>query len=126
MMNGRANPEGPRRKPAAPVNPAATLAARRAGLLLFSGEADLGSHWVRFVIAEKDVDGAAIEWVRRGEHNEDLTILNPSRTVPTYADREVVLYPARLIVEYLDERYPHPPLLPVEPAGRARLRLALH
>lgn len=113
-------------KPTPTITPAAALAVRRAGLLLFSGPDDLGSHWVRFVMAEKDIDGAVIEWVGPRERNEDLMVLNPAQSLPTLADREVVLYPARLIVEYLDERYPHPPLMPVEPAVRARLRLALH
>lgn len=107
-------------------SPAAALAARRAGVLLFSGQSDPGSHWARVVIAEKDIDGVAVEWVRPGVANEDWLLLSPSQVLPTLADREVVLYPARLIAEYLDERYPHPPLLPVEPAARARVRMALH
>lgn len=114
------------KKLASDVTPATALAARRAGLLLFSGEEDVGSHWVRVVLAEKDVDGVATEWVKAGEVNEDWMTLSPDRVLPTLADREVVLYPARLAVEYLDERYPHPPLLPVEPGARARVRMVLH
>lgn len=106
--------------------PGAVLSARRAGILLFSGESDLGSHWARLVAAEKDIDGATIEWIRPAVANEDWLLLSPSQVLPTLVDREVVLYPARLVAEYLDERYPHPPLLPVEPAGRARVRMALH
>ncbi|MCR9092461.1 MAG: glutathione S-transferase N-terminal domain-containing protein, partial [Proteobacteria bacterium] len=104
------------------ATPASALAARRAGLLLFSGENHLGSHWARLILCEKDVDGVAIEWVDDDTVNEDWMTLSPRGELPTLADREVVLYPARLVVEYLDERYPHPPLLPVEPAARARVR----
>jgi RNA polymerase-associated protein len=80
---------------------------------------------VRFVIAEKDIDGLRIELVKPGVASEDLLVLNPSQGVPTLADREVVLTEAQIMIEYLDERYPHPPLMPVEPAARARLRSAL-
>ncbi|MCK5770318.1 glutathione S-transferase N-terminal domain-containing protein [Algiphilus sp.] len=106
--------------------PASALAARRAGLLLFSGEDHLGSHWARLILCEKDVDGVAIEWIKGDIVNEDWMTLSPRGELPTLADREVVLYPARLVVEYLDERYPHPPLLPVEPASRARVRMVQH
>lgn len=111
---------------AAAATPASALAARRAGLLLFSGENDLGSHWARLILCEKDVDGVAIEWITDDAVNEDWMTLSPRGELPTLADREVVLYPARLVVEYLDERYPHPPLLPVEPASRARVRMVQH
>ncbi len=57
--------------------------------------------------------------------SKDLLVLNPGQGVPTLADREVVLTEAQIMIEYLDERYPHPPLMPVEPAARARLRSAL-
>ncbi len=83
------------------------------------------SLWVRTVVAEKDIDGARLRDIEPGMANDDLDTLNPERSLPTLADREIVLYPARLIVEYLDERYPHPPLMPVEPVSRARLRLLL-
>ena len=56
---------------------------------------------------------------------EDLQDLNPYNSVPTLADRDLVLYDTNVICEYLDERYPHPPLMPVDPLSRARLRLAM-
>jgi RNA polymerase-associated protein len=56
---------------------------------------------------------------------EDLMALNPYVSLPTLIDRELVLYDSRVIVEYLDERYPHPPLMPVSPVERAKLRLGL-
>lgn len=116
----------PARRRSSTSAPTAALAARRAGILLFSGEMDAGSHWARLVAAEKDIDGAVVEWVRAGTAHEDWMLLSPAQVLPTLADREVVLYPARLIVEYLDERYPHPPLLPAEPIARARVRMAIH
>jgi len=51
--------------------------------------------------------------------------LNPYHTVPTLVDRDLVLYDSRVIIEYLDERFPHPPLMPVDPVTRAQFRLAL-
>lgn len=100
-------------------------APTRAGLTLYSLPDDWACHWVRFVVAEKDIDGMRIESLRPGQSSEDLLVLNPAQTVPTLADREVVLTDPQIIVEYLDERYPHPPLMPVEPAARAKMRSAL-
>ncbi len=57
---------------------------------------------------------------------EDLLDLNPYHTTPTLIDRDLVLYDSRVIMEYLDERFPHPPLMPVDPVSRARARLALY
>ena len=51
--------------------------------------------------------------------------LNPYHTVPTLVDRDLTLYDSRVIIEYLDERFPHPPLMPVDPVMRAQFRLAL-
>ena len=51
--------------------------------------------------------------------------LNPYHSLPTLVDRDLVLYDPRIIIEYLDERFPHPPLMPVDPVTRARYRLAL-
>jgi stringent starvation protein A len=111
-----------RHKPAQhPIKP-----APNAGLMLFVAEDSLGCDWARLVLAEKDVDGARVQALRPGAAiNEDFLVLNPAQTVPTLADREGVLTGARVIVEYLDERYPHPPLMPLSPAQRARARMAL-
>ena len=62
----------------------------------------------------------------RGDLPEDLLDLNPYHTVPTLVDRDLVLYDSRVIIEYLDERFPHPPLMPVDPVARAQFRLALY
>lgn len=101
--------------------------APNAGLMLFVVADSLGCDWARLVLAEKEVDGARVQLLRPGAAvNEDFLVLNPAQTVPTLADREGVLTGARAIVEYLDERYPHPPLMPQAPAPRARARMALH
>ena len=76
------------------------------------------------VLAEKGVS-ADICSVDPDAPPEDLLDLNPYNSVPTLVDRELVLYDSRVIIEYLDERFPHPPLLPVDPVNRARFRLAL-
>ena len=63
---------------------------------------------------------------RPGRFPEDLLDLNPDHSLPTLVDRDLVLYDSRVIIEYLDERFPHPPLMPVDPVSRAQFRLALH
>jgi len=80
---------------------------------------------VRVVLSEKDIS-AEIVAVADGEINEDLLELNPSGSCPTLVDRDLALYDARVIIDYLDERYPHPPFMPVDPVSRARTRLALY
>jgi stringent starvation protein A len=97
--------------------------ALRSGLTLFCTRDHLACQWTRLVLAEKDVDGARIEWVLPGKPNHDLAVLNPAGTLPTLTDRDAVIYPASVIVEYLDERYPHPRLLPTDPVARARIRM---
>lgn len=81
------------------------------------------SHRIRLVLAEKGVSGCTHVEVR--EDNEDLAAINPYNTVPTLVDRGLVLYDQRTILEYLDERYPQPALMPVDPAQRARYRMIL-
>ena len=99
--------------------------APRAGVTLFCERDSLQSHWARLVLAEKEVEGARIEWTNPGKPSEDLLVLNPQLTLPTLTDRDVAIHPARVIVEYLDERYPHPRLMPADPAAKARVRMAL-
>jgi RNA polymerase-associated protein len=76
------------------------------------------------VLAEKDIT-VEIHDVDTNNLPEDLLDLNPYATVPTMVDRDLVLYNARVLIEYLDERFPHPPLMPVDPVSRAKTRLAL-
>jgi stringent starvation protein A len=97
--------------------------AKRSIMTLYTGSDDVYSHQVRIVLAEKGVNFEAIEVVDSRHPPEDLIDLNPYNTVPTLVDRELVLFEAPIIMEYLDERFPHPPLMPVYPVARARSRL---
>ncbi|MGE0187870.1 MAG: glutathione S-transferase N-terminal domain-containing protein [Steroidobacteraceae bacterium] len=94
-------------------------------MTLFSNPKDVASHRVRFVLAEKEVD---IDIVDVDGHAlpEDLLDLNPYQSLPTMVERDLVLFDSRIIIEYLDERYPHPPLMPVDPITRARFKLTLY
>ena len=102
-----------------------TLANRRSVMNLFTSPTCPYCHLSRIVLAEKDITFESIE-VDLDAPPEDLSELNPYNTVPTLIDRDLVLYDSRVIVEYLDERFPHPPLMPVDPVSRAKTRLALH
>ena len=105
--------------------PMAVAANKRSVMTLFSNEDDMYSHQTRIVLAEKGV-GVDINLVDLNNLPEDLLDLNPYGTVPTLIDRELALYEAKIIVEYLDERFPHPPLMPVYPVSRGRSRLMMH
>ncbi len=94
-------------------------------MTLFTGEADIESHRVRIVLAEKGIN-VDLHYVEADNLPEDLIEVNPYNTVPTLIDRDLVLYTAPVIMEYLDERFPHPPLMPVDPVSRARCRLMLY
>ena len=102
----------------------ALVANRRSVMNLFSSATCPQSHRVRMVLAEKGITVEILD-VDVNQKPEDLIDLNPYNTVPTLVDRELVLYDPHTIVEYLDERFPHPPLMPVDPVSRARTRLAL-
>ncbi len=94
-------------------------------MTLFSSEQDHYSHRVRLVLAEK---GVAVDVVDASENDkpEDLAEINPYNSLPTLLDRDLSLYETNVITEYLDERFPHPPLLSVYPVQRARARLWIH
>lgn len=94
-------------------------------MTLYSDPNNAQSHRVRIVLGEKDLV-FKIEEVLSGHNNEDLIALNPNNTTPTFVDRNLVLYESRVIMEYLDERFPHPPLMPVDPVIRAKTRMVLH
>ncbi len=98
---------------------------RRSVMTLYSGGSDICSHQVRIVLAEKNVSVDIIS-VDDRHPSEDLADLNPYNTLPTLVDRELVLYNAQIVMEYLDERFPHPPLLPVYPVARAKSRLMIY
>ena len=95
----------------------------RNALTLFSSVDDVLCHRVRLVLAAK---GVTYDFVSVDPQNppEDLIDLNPYHSVPTLVERDLVLYAASVVSEYIDERYPHPPLMPIDPLSRARLRLA--
>ncbi len=103
----------------------AVAANKRSVMNLYSHADDMYSHQARIVLAEKGV-GVDIHLVDMANLPEDLLDLNPYGTVPTLIDRELALYEAKIIVEYLDERFPHPPLMPVYPVSRGRSRLMMH
>lgn len=102
----------------------AVVPNRRSVMTLFSRPTDIHSHRARLVLAEKNIN-IEISNVVGAELPEDLMDLNPYHTVPTLVDRDLTLYDSRVIIEYLDERFPHPPLMPVDPVTRAQFRLAL-
>ncbi|MBL1376749.1 stringent starvation protein SspA [Zobellella iuensis] len=103
----------------------AVAANKRSIMTLFSGADDIYSHQARIVLAEKGVS-VEISPVEPDSLPEDMLELNPYGTVPTLVDRELVLYESRIIMEYLDERFPHPPLMPVYPVARGTSRLMMH
>ena len=100
----------------------ALLANRRSVMSLYSDPTDPSSHAVRFVLAEKAIN-VEIHSVTVEDKPEDLNDLNPYDGILTLVDRELVLYEPQIIMEYLDERFPHPPLMPVDPVARACNRL---
>jgi stringent starvation protein A len=103
----------------------AIITNKRSVMTLYSGAIDIHSHRVRIVLAEKGVSYEVINVESRGKP-EDLFELNPYGSVPTLVDRELALYEPNIITEYLDERFPHPPLMPVYPVARAKARLIIY
>ncbi len=99
----------------------AQIANRRSVMTLYSGRACAHCHMVRVVLSEKGINHEVVD-VDPDNPPEDLVDLNPYNEVPTLVDRDLVLYDANTIMEYLDERFPHPPLMPVDPVSRAQNR----
>ncbi len=97
---------------------------KRSLMSLYSEPSDLQSHCVRIVIAEKALMVDIID-LKFEDRSEELLSLNPYQSVPTLVDKNLVLYQLNIILEYLDERFPHPPLMPVYPVARAETRLRL-
>ena len=93
-------------------------------MTLYSRSDDPRCHRVRLVLTEKELDVRVVE-VDAARPPEDLIDLNPYQTLPTLVDRDLVVYDAGIICEYLDERFPHPGLMPADPAARAHARVAL-
>lgn len=103
----------------------AVVANRRSSMILFSHSDAIQSHRVRFVMAEKGIAHDTV-FVEEGEMPEDLVDVSPYQDIPTLVDRDLSVYEPGVILEYLDERYPHPPLMPVDPVGRAKVRITSH
>ena len=102
-----------------------SLVGKRSSMTLLSDSASHYSHRVRLMLAEKgaEVDVIPLDPV---DPPEELLELNPYGGLPTLIDRELVLYEPRVIMEYLEERFPHPPLLPVYPAAKGEARLLMY
>ena len=103
----------------------AVAANKRSVMNLYSHADDMYSHQTRIALAEKGV-GVDIHLVDMDNLPDELFELNPYGTIPTLIDRDLALYEAKIIIEYLDERFPHPPLMPVYPVSRGRSRLMMH
>jgi stringent starvation protein A len=98
------------------------VVTKRSSMVFFSDPTDHYSHRVRIVLAEKGVTVDLVEG-DTAHPPAELGDLNPYNSLPTLVDRDLVLYQSHVMMEYLDERFPHPPLLPVYPVARAESRL---
>lgn len=102
-----------------------SVVTKRSSMAYFSDGRDHYSHRVRIVLAEKGVSVDIID-VDPADIPAEVSEVNPYNSLPTLVDRELVLYESKVMMEYLDERFPHPPLLPVYPVARALSRLWMH
>ena len=102
-----------------------TVLGRKPIMALYSGTDCLYSHGCRIVLFEKEIECQVI-YTEPGDSCQELAELNPYNETPTLVDRDLLLHNASVINDYRDERYPHPPLMPVDPVSRARLRLVHH
>ncbi len=91
---------------------------------LYSSPQEMESHVVRFIMAEKNIERDVFN-LNIDEIPEEILELNPCQTLPTLFDRGIVLYDLSVIMEYLDERFPFPPLLPVDPIEKSEKRLMI-
>ena len=103
----------------------AAVANKRSVMTLYSDPTDPYCHRVRLVLAEKNIT-YEVEDIDPLNVPEEVMELNPYGTLPTLVDRDLKLYESRIIMEYLDERFPHPPLLPVDPVSRSTSRLLMY
>ncbi len=101
-----------------------TLATRRSVITLYSGTDCVLSHACRIVMHEKDIE-CEVVYTDPTDTCQELEEFNPYYETPTLVDRDLILYDALIINEYLDERFPHPPLMPVDPVSRAKQRLMI-
>lgn len=101
------------------------VVTKRSTMTFFSDPLSQYSHRVRIVLAEKGVTVDLVD-ADPDQVPEEVSDVNPYNTLPTLIDRDLVLYEPNIMMEYLDERFPHPPLLPVYPVSRAECRLFIH
>ncbi len=102
------------------------VVTKRSSMTFFSDSESHYSHRVRIVLAEKGVTVDIVEVDSSQPMPADVVDNNPYGDLPTLIDRELVLYESKVMMEYLDERFPHPPLLPVYPVARAENRLYIY
>jgi stringent starvation protein A len=100
-------------------------AGKRSTMSLYMSNSDPYSHRVKIVLAEKGINAEMLD-IASPELLTKLLEVNPYGSVPTIIDRDLVLYEPNIITEYLDERFPHPPLLPVYPVARAKSRQMIY
>lgn len=103
----------------------AVIANKRSVMTLYSDPLDVYCHRVRIVLAEKGVNVEVID-INPDDKPDELIDYNPYNFVPTLVDRDLVIYESKIIMEYLDERFPHPPLMPVYPVARAEHRRIIY
>jgi len=102
----------------------AQISNRKSVMTLFNDPDSIYSHMTRIVLFEKGISIQICD-VDMAQPPEDIVEINPYCTMPTLVDRELIIYNYRLVMDYLDERFPHPPLMPVDPVLRAQYRLTL-
>ncbi|MEE9447913.1 MAG: glutathione S-transferase N-terminal domain-containing protein [Arenicellales bacterium] len=98
--------------------------AKKSAMSLYTDVNSISSHSLRILLRDKDVE-CDMRYVNSAERREAVLELNPYGETPVLIDREMVLYEFYPVVEYLDERFPHPPLLPADPIGRGKARLTI-
>ncbi len=98
--------------------------AKKSAMSLHTDVNSISSHSLRILLRDKDVE-CDMRYVNSAERQEALYELNPYGETPVLIDREMVLYEFYPVVEYIDERFPHPPLLPADPIGRGKARLTI-
>ncbi|MDO4435407.1 MAG: glutathione S-transferase N-terminal domain-containing protein [Cardiobacteriaceae bacterium] len=99
------------------------ISQKRGGLALFSSPKHVDSHYLRLVCHAKGLEDLDFVEIDNEELHKELLEINPNGKLPTLIDRDLTLYDARVIAEYVDERFPHPALMPIEANLRARIRL---
>ena len=97
----------------------------RSVITVYSESESFNSQCIRYLLSTKNINCKVID-VDRNNPPEDLMSLSPEMEIPTLVDRDMHLYGINVITEYLDERYPHPPLMPPDPMTRARLRFTIY